>query len=91
MANTFGNRSFGNKSATSTASKSVGSGSGDSEVILSTGLFTPSNKNSKALATIQVKEAVTIPAGAYINVYQNEQKTEKHPVLRMQVRKAAAK
>lgn len=55
------------------------------EAIFSTGLFAP-REGSKSVATIQLKESVTIPAGAYINLYSVDQKTEKSPIFRMQVR-----
>lgn len=79
--------SGGQSRGTQVASKPV-----DSSVVLSTGLFAPDNEKSKATATIKLKEAVTIPAGAYINLYKNEdRKSDKSPIYRVQVRMAAPK
>lgn len=61
-------------------------------VVLSTGLFAPDREGSKALATVRVKEAVTIPAGSYINLYENQKKTsDKSPLFNIQVRQATKK
>lgn len=61
-------------------------------VVLSTGLFAPDREGSKAIATVKVKEAVTIPAGSYINLYENDKKTsDKSPLFNIQVRQATKK
>lgn len=79
----------GNRTAaagtTATKAKSPG-------VVLSTGLFAPDREGSKALATVRVKEAVTIPAGSYINLYENTKKSsDKSPLFNIQVRQATKK
>lgn len=39
------------------------------EVVYSTGLFAPTNAESKSLGSVKVAEDITIPAGSYINLY----------------------
>lgn len=56
------------------------------EYILSTGLFAPTKAGVKSLGSVQVKESVTIPAGAFINLYENDNRTsEKQPVFRLTI------
>ena len=75
------------RSSFSTGSKPVASTGSGSEVIFSTDLFAPDSDKSKALGTIKTKEAVTIPAGSYINLYEvTDRKGEKSPNFRLQVR-----
>jgi hypothetical protein len=62
------------------------------EPIFSTGLFVPDAeavaKGVSAMASIQVKEDITIPAGSYIAVYDNsnDRKSETSPHFRMVVK-----
>lgn len=59
------------------------------EPIYSTGLFRPDPNKSKALAGIQVRETVTIPAGSFINVYEVEadkKKSDKSPDFRLMIK-----
>lgn len=76
----------------------VRSGSSDSnavkkDALFTTGIFAPHPQSKgKAIATVQLKEAVTIPAGSYINLYECEdRKTDKSPLFRMQVREGVLK
>lgn len=60
---------------------------GKSVIIFSTGLFKPDREGVKALASIQVKEDITIPAGSYISVYHNEvKKSPTSPDYRLMVK-----
>lgn len=70
---------FGNKSTPVT--NSVAKPAGEKrETIYRTGLFTSDKEGSKTLASVKVKEAVTIPAGSYINLYHNtDKKTPEGP------------
>ena len=55
--------------------------------IFSTGMFVPDREGVKALASIQVKEDVLIPAGSYISIYHNEvKKTPTSPDYRLMVK-----
>lgn len=60
-----------------------------SETVFKTGLF--KSEGGKSLASVQVKEDVTIPAGSYINLFENEQKTDKHPPFTISVRTGVLK
>jgi hypothetical protein len=63
-----------------------------SDALFSSGLFTPDNEKSKAIGTVRVKETITIPAGSYINLYENDRKkTDKDPVFKLQIREATKK
>jgi hypothetical protein len=45
-----------------------------------TGLFVPDREGVSAMASVQVKEDVMIPAGSYITIYKNDdKKSEKSP------------
>ena len=59
------------------------------ETVFKTGLF--KSEGGKSLASVQVKEDVMIPAGSYINLFENEQKTEKHPPFTISVRTGVLK
>jgi hypothetical protein len=62
------------------------------KALLSTGLFAPDEgSKTKAAATVRVKEAVTIPAGAYINLYENDRTDGKGPIFKLQIREAVKK
>ena len=56
------------------------------ETLFSTGLWL--QEKGPALASVQVTEDVTIPAGSYINMYDNREskKTDKHPDFAIKVR-----
>ena len=63
-----------------------------SDALFSTGLFAPDKEGSKALGTVKVKETITIPAGSYINLYENDRrKTDKDPMFKLQIREATKK
>lgn len=57
--------------------------------LFTTGLFKP--EKGAAIGSVKTKEAVTIPAGSYINLYEVENKVEGKPVFRIQVREASKK
>lgn len=62
-------------------------GATQSTAIFSTGLFVPDREGVKAMASVQVKEEVVIPAGSYISIYHNDlKKSETSPDYRLQVR-----
>lgn len=69
------------------------SGGDKVEALLSTGLFAPDkDSKSKAIGSVKVKEAITIPAGSYINLYENDRrKSDTDPVFRLQIREATKK
>lgn len=69
------------------------SGGDKAEPLLSTGLFAPDKESkSKAIGSVKVKEAITIPAGSYINLYENDRrKSDTDPVFRLQIREATKK
>ena len=72
--------------ARSNSTQSAGSKTASS-ALYSTGLFAPDGDRSKAVGTVRVKEAITIPAGSYINLYENDRrKGDKDPVFKLQVR-----
>lgn len=64
-------------------------GKKDAATVFKTGLF--KSEGGKTLASVQVKEDITIPAGSYINLFENEQKTEKHPMFTISVRTGVLK
>lgn len=85
-----GTKYSGNKNAGapvgSTGTKPV-STTAKVENLFSTGLWL--QEKGPALASVQVKEDVTFPAGSYINLYQNsadEKKTAVHPDFKITVR-----
>ncbi len=53
-------------------------------IVFSTGLFKP--EKGMAVGSIKIKETITLPAGSYLNLYQNEPKSPKSPVYRIQVK-----
>lgn len=78
--------------ANRTATQTGGSGGvkkADAATVFKTGLF--KSEGGKTLASVQVKEDITIPAGSYINLFENEQKTEKHPMFTISVRTGVLK
>lgn len=69
------------------ARSNTSAGSSSSNALYSTGLFAPDGDRSKAVGTVKVKEAITIPAGSYINLYENDRrKGDKDPVFKLQIR-----
>ena len=80
----------GNMSRSSSTQQSAGSKTA-SNALYSTGLFAPDGDRSKAVGTVKVKETITIPAGSYINLYENDRrKGDKDPVFKLQVRAGKA-
>lgn len=73
------------RSNTNTSTNNAAGGKPTVAAIFSTGLFAP-REGSKSIATVQLKEAVTLPAGSYINMYEAETKVEGKPIFRLQVR-----
>jgi hypothetical protein len=62
------------------------------EAIFRTGLFLPDREGVAAMASVQVKEDVTIPAGSYITIYKNDdKKSEKSPDFSLVVKPGKAK
>lgn len=68
-----------------------GAGKVDSNQIFKTGMWAPTREGSKALATVQLKETITIPAGSYLNLYQSDKKNEKSPDFNLQIRSGVLK
>lgn len=91
-------RNTGSSSTGSSFSKGGSSSSGTvskakTEALVNTGLFAPEEGSpSKAIASVKLKEAVTIPAGSYINLYENDRrKQDTDPVFKLQIREAKKK
>jgi hypothetical protein len=62
------------------------------EAIFRTGLFLPDREGVAAMASVQVKEDVMIPAGSYITIYKNdEKKSDKSPDFSLVVKPGKAK
>lgn len=59
--------------------------------LFSTGLFAPKKEGSKSLGSVQVKEDILIPAGSYLNLFENERKTDAHPVFNLSVTEGVLK
>lgn len=62
--------------------------------LFSTGLFSPTKEGVKAIGSVQVKEAITIPAGSYINLYENDKAPANGgvaPAFRLQVTEGVLK
>ncbi len=54
--------------------------------LFSTGLFAPNKEGVKSLGSVQVKEDVMIPAGSYINLYENDKRTsDTSPVFNISI------
>lgn len=54
--------------------------------VYKTGLFAPNKEGVKSIGSVQVKEDVLIPAGSYINLYENlERKGETSPVFSLAI------
>lgn len=87
------NRGGFNSAAGSNAGKANVSSPGQAprEAILTSGLFATDSTKSKAIASVQLKEAVKIPAGSYVNLYEVDRKGDKSPVFRLQVRPGVLK
>ncbi len=80
--------------AATTAKKPVlnnTTGGAEASTLFTTGMFRADK--GPALATVRTKEEITIPAGAYINLYEvdEDKKTETGPVYRLQIRKVEPK
>lgn len=74
------------------ASKAAaGTTTASKEALFSTGLFAPKSDKTKSIGSVQLKEAVTLPAGSYINLYTVENGGENKPVFRIQVREGVLK
>ena len=58
------------------------------EALFTTGLWKQEGK--AAIGTVQVKETITIPAGSYLNLYENDKSKSKNvdtaPDFRLQIR-----
>ena len=82
--------SFGNKTV---SKEEVAKSSSASTALLNTGLFAPEEGSpSKAIASVKLKEGVTIPAGSYINLYENDRrKKDSDPQFKLQIREAKKK
>jgi len=99
MAYTSGTKYSGNANRTgaaATAGKTFAAaaptaGAVKVENIFSTGLWT--QEGGKSLATVQVREDVTIPAGSYINLYATDEamRKENSPDFKITVRPGVLK
>lgn len=77
---------YGNKPATVASAPAKSGTTGPKEALFRTGLFKPNKEGVKAIGSVQVKEDVTIPAGSYLNLYENEKMTsEKSPAFNLTV------
>jgi hypothetical protein len=92
MANVYGGANRGSMNSTQRTAAPVASTTGGTNgkvaALWATGLFAPhAESKSPAIGTIQVKEDVLIPAGSYINLFQNDKRSsDKSPLYRIQVR-----
>lgn len=84
---------YGGQKSNNVAAKpmSKDAGSTSSNQLFKTGLWAPTREGSKAIATVQVREDITIPAGSYINLYQADKKGEKSPDFNLQIRSGTLK
>lgn len=80
-------RTYG-RAATASASATTDAGGvkAPRKKLFSTGLFAPNKEGVKSLGSVQVKEDVMIPAGSYINLYENDKRTsDKAPIFNISV------
>lgn len=77
---TANNSSSNNKQGSTSAPKAA------RKSLYKTGLFAPNKEGVKSIGSVQVKEEVVIPAGSYINLYENtERKGETSPVFSLAI------
>ena len=77
-----GTKSYAKTAAPAGVSK-VG---GKKEALFRTGLFAPTKEGVKSIGSVQVKEDITLPAGSFINLYENDKRTtDKHPMFTLTV------
>jgi uncharacterized cupin superfamily protein len=80
----------GNKNRVQTpAPVSSGTTAAKAETLFKTGLW--KKEGGKSLASVQVKETITIPAGSYINLFENDKKSDSHPDFSITVREGVLK
>lgn len=82
-----GTKYSGNKNAQAPVAAKAAAATTKVENLFSTGLWL--QEKGPALASVQVKEDVTFPAGSYINLYQNsaeDKKSAAHPDFKITVR-----
>lgn len=59
---------------------------GTKKAIFRTGLFSPNKEGVKSIGSVQLKEDVTLPAGSYINLYENtDRKSDTSPAFTVSV------
>lgn len=80
-----GNKNAGGPSNTEAAKGTVAT-TAKVENVFTTGMWL--QEKGPALASVQIKEDITLPAGAYINLYDNraDKKSEAHPDFKVTVR-----
>lgn len=87
----YGNSKFGKPAVAAAPVRGNSNSGGNSggtkrEYILSTGLFAPTREGVKAIGSVQLKEDVVIPAGSYVNIYENEKRDKAtSPAFRLTV------
>ena len=95
QANRYQPNSGANKATGAQHTKKVantGNATGSRNVLFRTGLFKSDKEGVKSLASALVKEAITIPAGSYINLYANDdKKTDASPDFSITVVELAPK
>lgn len=87
MAYNSGTKYSGNKNASAPAPKAAATATTEKvENVFTTGMWV--QEKGPALASVQVKEDITLLAGSYINLYDNRasKKTEQHPDFKITVR-----
>lgn len=73
---TYNRNSYQKTGATKGATAHVaGDTTEKKKALFTTGLFRPTKEGVKSLGSVQVKEAITIPAGSYINIYEVDDKS----------------
>lgn len=92
MAYQTGTKYSGSANRTAAPAAAKPAAAGKVENIYATGLW--AKEGAKSLCSVQVKEDVTIPAGSYINIFQNAQedkKSETSPDFKLTVRPGVLK
>ncbi len=77
----YGKQYSGGANKASGAAKAATGGPAKVENILRTGLFTPTGEKviEGLMGSVQLKESVTLPAGTWINLYENDKSRSKNP------------
>lgn len=83
----YSQRRGGGNSSGSSQGNRQNSNKPKSDYAFQTGLFQPKKEGVKRIAEVFLKEAVTIPAGSYLHLYENDK--EGGPVFSLAVSQPA--